>query len=185
MKLKLFYVILLLCFCCDETSKKQSIKTSIGDLTNKKPSVFLEECIFDQATQTDEFLKQIDELEGYVWNPETKTAEIALDDHRLLTIKRGGCNHFEMSASFKYDRILNIEKDEKQIFDNIIWITSLLKDFDGKDIKRVIEEGKVDITKRDNFNYYANFMDKKLYEHYYFNFNNETTTTFDIGYYYN
>ncbi|WP_339624621.1 hypothetical protein [uncultured Winogradskyella sp.] len=123
MKLKLFYVILLLCFCCDETSKKQSIKTSIGDLTNKKPSVFLEECIFDQATQTDEFLKEIDELEGYVWNTETKTAEITLYDHWFLTIRR------------------------------------------------------------DDFNYHANLIDKKLYEYYYFN--NKTTTTFDIGYYYN
>jgi hypothetical protein len=84
-----------------------------------------------------------------------------------------------------YDRILDIEKDKKLIFDNIIWVTSLLEDFDGNDIKRVIDEGKVAITKRDDFNYHANFMDVKLYELYYFNFNNETRTTFDIGYYYN
>ncbi len=144
-----------------------------------------EECFFDQATQTDEFLKNIEELKNYTWDAEIKTAEIVLNDHWSLTIKRGGCDLFEMSASFMYDRVLDIEKDKKQIFDNIIWITSLLEDFDGEDLKRVIDKGSVVITKEDEFNYYANFMDVKLYELYYFYFNNKDRTTFEIGYFYN
>ena len=72
MKLKLSYLILLLCLCCNETSKKESIAISIGDISTKDSSNVveellkdldekletgkaIEECIFDQATQTDEF----------------------------------------------------------------------------------------------------------------------------------
>jgi hypothetical protein len=177
----------------DNVKPEDSIKLVddlISELDNVQKEEFQnlkkgEDCIFDQATQTDEFLKGIKEFEGYAWDVETKTAEIVLNDHWSLTIKRGGCDHFEMSASFICDRILDIEKDKNQIFDNIIWVTSLLKDFDGDDIKRVIEEGEVSITKRDKFNYHANFMDEKLYELYYFDFNNKDRTTFKIGYYYN
>jgi hypothetical protein len=176
-----------------EDSKElvDDLLTQIGSLKTEnvliQDSIKVEQqtCFFDQSTQTDDFLKGIKEFEGYVWHSDTKTAEIVLNDHWSLTIKRGGCDHFEMSASFMYDRILDIEKDKKQIFDSVIWITSLLEDFDGKDIKRVIDEGKVSITKRDEFNYHANLMDEKLYELYYFNFNNKDITTFNIGYYYN
>ena len=110
-----------------------------------------------------------------------------LNDHWSLTIKRGGCDHFEMSATFLYYRILDIEneKDKEQIFDSVIWITSLLEDFDGEDIKNAIETDKVIITKRNEYNYHANFMNEKLYELYHFNFNNKNVTTFEIGYYYN
>jgi len=201
MKLKFYYIVFLFCLSCNNASKKNEetiivddtltkdstevIKSVINNTDLANEDEFIEECIFDQATQTDKFLKDIKELDSYVWNSENKTAEIVLNDHWSLTIKRGGCDHFEMSASFMYYRILDIEKDKKQIFDSVIWITSILEDFDGKDIKQVIDEGKVSITKRDEFNYHANFMDEKLYELYYFNFNNKDITTFDIGYYYN
>ena len=204
-----FFVLLYFC-CKDSVVENESVKISIETVKpedSKKLVDYLltqidtvqienieakssaklvnQDCYFDQSTQTDDFLSDIEDLEGYNWNHETKIAEIVHNDHWSLNIKRGGCDDFEMSASFMYDGILDIEKDKKQIFDKVIWITSLLKDFDGKDIKRVIEEDKVSITKRDEFNYHANFMDEKLYELYYFNFNNEGRTNFEIGYYYN
>lgn len=213
MKIKLSIFITITTFillsCKDSILKTETTKVSINTATTSEDSETLlnelvtqidsvqneeplslheqEDCIFDQVTQTDDFLKGIKELETYIWDAETKTAEIVLNDHWSLTIKRGGCDHFEMSANFIYDRILNIEEenDKQQIFDSIIWITSLLEDFDGEDIKRVIEEDKVYVTKRDEYNYHANFMDEKLYELYYFDFNNKDRTTFKIGYYYN
>lgn len=203
------FFILLSNSCKDSVIDKKTIKVSIETIEEEDSEKLLDDlitqidsldahnvelensthakqdCIFDQSTQTDEFLKGIKELENYQWDSETKTAKIVLNDHWSLTIKRGGCDYFEMSATFFHERILDIEKDKKQIFDSIIWITSLLEDFDGKDIKRVIDEGKVTITKRDEFNYHANFMDEELYELYYFNFSNKNVTTFNIGYYYN
>ncbi|MHA7843965.1 MAG: hypothetical protein ACX93I_11640 [Winogradskyella sp.] len=196
---------LVLLGCKDSISKTETTKISIDTVASEDSEAHLEElltqidsienkestnqqenedCIFDQSTQTDEFLKDIKELEGYVWHPDTKLAEIILNKQESLIIKRGGCDVFQFYASFMNEKVLDFEKDKKQIFDSIIWITSLLEDFDGEDIKRVIEEGKISITKSDEFNYYANFMDKKLYEQYYFNFNNKDITTFEIGYYY-
>jgi hypothetical protein len=202
MKVLTSLIVMIVFFSCKQETKatflsddyKNEIPTedciNPSEVEIESPSVIItniHDCTFDQETQTDEFLKGIKDLEVYTWDVETKTAEIVLNDHWGLTIKRGGCDHFEMYASFVYDRILDIEKegDRKQIFDNIIWITSLLEDFDGEDIKRVIEENEISITKRDEFNYHANFMDEKLYELYYFDFNNKDKTTFKIGYYYN
>ncbi len=206
-KLSIFIIItnLFLLSCRDSILKTETTKVSIDAITSKDSKAHLEElltqidsienkestsqqenedCIFDQSTQTDEFLKDIKELEGYVWHPDTKMAEIILNNQESLILKRGGCDVFQFYASFMNEKVLDFEKDKKQIFDSIIWITSLLEDFDGEDIKRVIEEGKISITKHDEFNYHANFMDKKLYEQYYFNFNNKDITTFEIGYYY-
>lgn len=205
MKAKFYLIIFLIFFCCKEATKTDKVIISIGGLSSKDSTevveelledlkrdldvseneIVIEECVFDQSTQTDEFLHNIEVLKEYTWNSETKTAEIVLNDHWLLTITRGGCNEFEMSAAFTCNRILDIQKDKQIIFDNIVWITTLLNDFDGEIIKKVIAEDKVSISKENEFNYYGNFMDEKLYEKYYFNFNNKDRTTFEVGYYYN
>lgn len=202
MKALILLILIIVFFSCNQETKVNVLndvsenEIPIEDCVDplkaeiESPSTIItntQDCVFDQSTQTDEFLKGIKELEDYVWFSEEKKAEIVLNDHWNLTIKRGGCDHFEMSATFLYDRIIDIEneKDKEQIFDSVIWITSLLEDFHAEDIKQVIEENKVTITKRDEFDYHANFMDEKLYELYYFNFNNKNVTTFEIGYYYN
>lgn len=194
------YLFLILIFNC---KSEKSITTNESSIVKEKVTHFeqgitkknnvesdstvakeTQDCIFDQTTQTDYFLKNIKELEGYVWNEDSKRADIILNDHWNLSITRGGCDSFQFSAHFFYERILDLEKDKVQIFDQIIWITSLLKDFKGKKIEKAIKENKVSITKEDEFNYYANFIDSELYELYYFNFNNKDVTTFEIGYYY-
>ncbi|MFD0837134.1 hypothetical protein ACFQ0I_15250 [Mariniflexile aquimaris] len=196
MKNIILYISIIFIFSCKQVnseSKEVSVHINEDGISVEKDSdnsirykVTKEDCVFDQETQTDQFLKGIKELENYVWDSDTKTAEIVLNDHWGLTIKRGGCNHFEMSASFIYDRILDLEKEEDKqiIFNQILWISSLLEDFDGNALKDVINKGKVSITKEDNFNFYVNFMDERLYELYFMNFNNEKVTTFAIGYYY-
>lgn len=203
--------LLLFCFCCkDSVIEKEATKISIDSVNTedskelvddlitqidslKTENVLIQDsikvvqqaCFFDQTTQTDNFLKGIKELEGYIWRSDTKTAEIILNKYESLLIRRGGCDTFQFSAAFMSEKILDLEKDKKEIFDKIIWITSLLEDFDGEDIKASIDDNKFVITKDDEFNSHGNFMDEKLYELYYFVFNNEHITTFELGYYYN
>lgn len=166
------FVVLILVFvnCDSSLNNKKTIKVSIEKNNSENPKGLMndliseldssddnnvglgnsindnQDCIFDQTTQTDEFLNGVKELSDYEWFPEKKEAEVVLNDHWSLTIKRGGCDHFEMSATFFYDRILDIEKDKKQIFDSIIWITSLLEEFDGESIKKAILDNKITIS---------------------------------------
>lgn len=141
-----------------------------------------EECIFDQDTQTDGFLKGIKEFEGYDWNQKTKSAKIFLDEKWGLIIKRGGCNHFELSVTFIHKGILDFEKNKELIFQKLIWATSLLDEFDTKLLEKLIKENKLHITKEDEFNYFGNFMDVETYESYFFNFKNQKHTKFTISY---
>jgi hypothetical protein len=187
-------------FSCKRTENNSTFSTinkdsiSVKNKNNTIKSVSIaeenkeiedEECIFDQSTQTDEFLKNIKELENYVWDEENRTATIKLSKTEILKIYRGGCMHFSLSATFVYDRILDLEKDKKLIFDKIIWISLLLDEFDGKDIKEAISNSHFSITKNAENDFHLNFMEGRLYELYYINFNNEDKTTFEIGYYLN
>lgn len=158
-------------------------KTEYLSASGKKKELS-QDCIFDQETQTDYFLKGIKELENYTWDNETKTAEIVLNDHWNLTLKRGGCDHFEMSAEFMVDRELDFEKDEKLIFDKISWISSLLnKEFDYEIIQECIEKQKLDINIEDNKRH-IHFMDERIYESYYMLFYlSENGSNFFIRYY--
>lgn len=200
MRFKFFYIILMFIFSCKKTENTSSVSTINKDSISTKikndtiKSVGLaednkeikdEECTFDQSTQTDEFLRDIEELKGYVWDKEKRTATIKLSDTEILKIYRGGCMHFSLSATFVYDRVLDLEKDKKLIFDKIIWISLLLDEFDGKDIKEAINNNHLSITKNADNDYHITFMGGRLYELYYMNFNNENKTTFEIGYYLN
>lgn len=144
-----------------------------------------EECIFDQATQTDEFLKGIDELSDYVWFEKEKRAEITLSDYWDLSIIRGGCDHFELTAKFTYKGKLDFEKDKKLLFNKIVWITSLIEEFDGEIIERCLKDKKYSETKEDEYNYYVEFLNEKIYESYSLRFNNENNTIIEISYFIN
>jgi hypothetical protein len=50
----------------------------------------LDDCFFDQTTQTDEFLAEIPEFSDYIWDNVQKVATILLDDGDTLKVKRGG-----------------------------------------------------------------------------------------------
>ena len=141
-----------------------------------------QDCIFDQTTQTDEFLKNIEELKDYVWFDDEKKAEIILNAHWALTIKRGGCDHFELSAEFFYERPLDFKTNKKLVFDNIIWITNLLNEFDGDIIKECLEKEKYSITEENENNLFINFLDERIYESYFMSYESDTTTTFMVSY---
>jgi len=161
---------------CKESSK---LKTD-SSIVDASP---IEDCIFDQETQTDDFIKGIKELKGYVWNANLKTAKVTLNNHWLLEIARGGCDHFELSATFKSKAKLDLEKDRDTIFNKIVWITSLIEEFEGEAIKETIENNKLSITKESESFSYVNFMNQRLYNEYtmYYGVENDTTS-FTISY---
>lgn len=88
-----FSFLFLLCLTGSCFSAKEEESTS-KRLTPTAAEVAAEECIFDQGTQTDAFLKGIEEFEAYTWNQEDKTAYIPLENGDQLEVVRGGCNHF-------------------------------------------------------------------------------------------
>ena len=143
------------------------------------------ECIFDQSTQTDEFLKDIKELADYSWDQETRTAEIVLNDHWGLTIKRGGCDHFSFEAEFIHDRAINFEENKEFVFDKIKWLSNLLDDLDGEVLTECIQENKLTIEVEDNKRH-IHFMDVRVYELYYMLFYTlDDSSHFSISYYIN
>ncbi len=144
-----------------------------------------EECIFDQSSQTDEFLEGIKELENYSWDQKTKTAEIILNDHWSLTIKRGGCDYFTFEASFAYDRFIDFEEDKELVFDKIIWLSNLLDDLDGEILTECIRENKLTVEPEDSKRH-IHFMDVRIYELYYMLFyTTDDSSHFRISYYIN
>ncbi len=179
-------------FGCEKNENKNPNKHSVLKTeavkqtkveAESKVSKIIEDCIFDQATQTDDFLKGIKELEGYTWDDEAKTAEIILNDHWFLSITRGGCDSFSMSMDFLYDRALNFDENKEMIFNQIIWGTNLLNnEFNSDLIKETIVEGKITITKEEDF-IYVHFMNPEIYELYNFKFSSiNEVTNFNISY---
>ncbi|MBA9077933.1 hypothetical protein [Rufibacter quisquiliarum] len=109
------------------------------------------ECVFDQTTQTDEFLQNIKELNGYKWDYEKRTATFVLETGDTLLISRGGCNHFAVSAEF---RLRNDKTDYTKwsnVYKKVLWIAKALdKEFDFQELKNDIEANKVTIEKYDH-----------------------------------
>ncbi len=106
-----------------------------------------EDCIFDQATQTDEFLKGIQELKGYKWDFASRTATYILETGDSLLVTRGGCNHFIISGEF---RLRNDKTDYSQwvnVYQKVLWIAKALdKEFYYEELKRDIDSGKVTLA---------------------------------------
>ena len=166
----------------DDSMESDAKAISISPETNIEEV----ECIFDQSTQTDEFLKGIKELENYIWDAQTKTAEIILNDHWDLTIKRGGCDHFSFEATFTYDKFIDFEENKELVFDKIVWLSNLLDDLDGEILAECIKENKLTIEPEDNKRH-IHFMDVRIYELYYMLFSTleENSSYFSISYYIN
>ena len=92
-----------------------------------------EECVFDQSTQTDEFIKQKGVFKVYEWDNERKEATIQLENGNILRASRGGCVHFGMSGELE---ILNnmVEINETSYWlESALWIAKNV--FDDADIK--------------------------------------------------
>jgi hypothetical protein len=107
-----------------------------------------EDCIFDQATQTDEFLKGIPELENYSWNQETKTATIVFPNQDTLLVQRGGCDHFGVSAEFILRNDPADFRNWDNVFDKVLWIAEILdNEFNFERLRDDLKSNKLEIVR--------------------------------------
>jgi len=99
-----------------------------------------EECIFDQATQTDEFVKSVSEFSNYTWNNESKEATVILPSNETLIAQRGGCYHFGISGTL----VTNDRTDFDNLdywFEKSLWIAErLFSENDFRTLKKSIEQ---------------------------------------------
>jgi hypothetical protein len=156
----ILFIVLILTISCNSASKNRQMDQSlISDSSSQLDTADKinadtensDDCIFDQLTQTDEFLSNIKELQNYKWDYNTRTATIILDNRDTLLISRGGCYHFTVSAEF---RIINEEIDYSvwnNVFNKVLWIAKLLdEEFAYKEIKNEIDSNKVTFEKIEN-----------------------------------
>jgi hypothetical protein len=133
----------------EEIPKLDSLELNTEEIESDEE---IDDCIFDQSTQTDEFLKGIQELKNYKWDSDLKTATVILENKDTLFIKRGGCNHFGVSAEF---RIVNDTADYSKwsnVFEKVIWIANVLdNEFANDSIIKEIEENKIEIIKSEDY----------------------------------
>ncbi|RNI30024.1 hypothetical protein EFA69_10910 [Rufibacter immobilis] len=103
-----------------------------------------EECVFDQETQTDEFLKDAKELKGYKWDYGKRTATFLLETGDTLLIYRGGCSHFVVEAEFRLRNDKTDYSNWGNVYKKALWIAKVLEnEFDYKALKKDIDSKKV------------------------------------------
>lgn len=182
---KLHYlIILLLFFSCSnstKTNKKSELpaeieidntgKTSVdsGTILLDEQSLGSEEyvedeCIFDQATQTDDFLVGIKEFENYSWDSISKTATIILDNSDTIFVSRGGCDSFGVSAELVlYNNTIDFS-DWTNVNQKILWISDVLSsEFAYEEIKNQIDSSKQIID--NDYGYFSSeFLQDNNYE---------------------
>jgi hypothetical protein len=138
-----------------------SVETE-AEITTEEES----DCIFDQSTQTDKFLKGIEELKDYKWDAEEKIATIALGSGDTLLISRGGCYQFGVSAEFRLRKDTTDYSNWKNVYEKVLWISKLLStDFAYEEIRNELNASEIE---RDNNNtYFSNeYLQDNNYELY-------------------
>ena len=134
----------------NKTSEKQKeASTELQEKSENSEEIELDEdCIFDQATQTDKFLHGIEELKNYHWNYKNRTAKLRLKNGDSLTIYRGGCDHFGVSVTMKVFNDSIDYSDWNKVNEKVLWIAKILdKEFDYKIIKTELDAQKTTIEK--------------------------------------
>ncbi|MBT8270699.1 MAG: hypothetical protein HKO90_09150 [Flavobacteriaceae bacterium] len=173
---------------CKKSSEKDKITEPKTNQIEEEPvlsPITGKACKFEMALQTDEFIREIDTLKGYEWDDKTKSAHLMLNDHWRLTLRRGGCDHFELSATFLYDRTLEFESNREMIFDQAKWITGLIPEFDSAMIAEALDSSKFVIQPVMEGQYYINFTDERMSDYYQFEYQTwDDSTKFKIGRYY-
>lgn len=169
--------ILLIVFCCnssgnsnlitDRVDNSELLSIDLIETSNlQNPSDSLD-CVFDQNTQTDEFLRNIPELKPYEWDQNSQTATVILDTRDTLFITRGGCAHFGVSAEFRLKNDKANYSDWNEVYKKILWIAELLKsEFMLDDIKNAINTDQIAIEKYDNIEV-VYFNDEYLRDNHY------------------
>jgi len=165
-------ILMVLNYACETNKNKQLTKENNG--INQK------DCLVTITNQTDDFLKDIDELQNYKWDSVTKKATINLTNGEILTITRGGCIHFLVAAEFQSSKSISYEKDSTYIFDRVLWITELINDYKFSMLKDVIKSGAYETVTNKHITTLV-FTNKMLKEKFYAITINAKENTFSIS----
>ena len=186
----LFFVLFLTCSLKNEKRKETLTDTitQVGKEIISEKTKDNQDCIFDQETQTDEFLKGIEELKNYSWNPKTKIATIKISDEETLEIFRGGCDHFSFEAKFIVKKTITFPKDKSLIFSKLLWISKLIYNKSNYEIiKDCISKNKYSINDTNPSLIHINLLNSEVYNSFTIFYNAESTSnnTFSIEYFLN
>ena len=150
MKKNVAFILLLLAISCGSPEKRAQTE-ELAQVDTLVERMGEDDCIFDQKTQTDAFLKGIDDLKGYSWNQQNKTAMLILQPGDTLRILRGGCDHFEVSANFILTRDVETYTNWKPVYEKVLWIAQLLKsEFNYEAIQQTIADENLRIESEGN-----------------------------------
>lgn len=110
-----------------------------------------DDCIFDQSTQTDDFLSELKTKSCfYDWNNDSKTATLVLCDGDTLIIKRGGCYDYGVSAEIIMPNVGFDFEDLSSITKPILWLVDNLKsEFDHTKIQDAFLNGNYSLDEND------------------------------------
>lgn len=159
------FIFFLLLSCSSASNKKPQAtiqQQTVLEIENSSEDE--SDCIFDQSTQTDAFLKRIPELENYKWNSEEKVATIILDSNDTLLISRGGCYQFGVSAEFRLSNDTIDYSDWKNVYAKVLWISELLQsEFAYPEIKNALNTSEIEID--NDYIYFSNeYLQDNNYE---------------------
>ena len=144
----------------------------------------IEECVFDQTTQTDEFIKKKGEFKKYEWNKETKTATVKLESGNVLRIFRGGCVHFGMSGELEIlDNVVDLS-DTKYWLEKALWISEkVFEDSDNQFLNNQLTSEHYSLQSDSNSFYI--FIPHKYYDEFSIAVRKENGKVFlYVGYYF-
>jgi len=144
-----------------------------------------DDCIFDQSTQTDEFIKDIKEFHNYTWDDLKKEGTIILDNGDTLIATRGGCDHFGISGTLIQLTSELKTMDQKFIFEKGLWMAERL--FDNKDfqqLKILIKNEDYRIEQYDDQRFFLYFNHEYFSEYYLLGKWYDGILKIEIGYYY-
>ena len=135
-----------------ETNNQIAMEADSGLMEAEGDSEDDADCIFDQTTQTDDFLKGISELENYKWNAEEKEATVILETNDTLLISRGGRSHFGVSAEFRLRNDSTDYSDWEAVYERVLWISEVLSsEFAHEEIKNALKASEIEVNNDHTF----------------------------------
>lgn len=141
----LFFTVGLICGCNQMPDNSQKVSQVVESVDSLNAPVvdqveeFDSDCIFDTATQTDEFLKGIETFSDYEWNDKEKFAVVKLPNDEYLNISRGGCVHYTFGVELVSSVDTTDFKKSEYWISRLLSYTNLLTDFDNDLIKSLVK----------------------------------------------
>jgi hypothetical protein len=124
-------------FSCTTPLKNQEKEIEID---NSEKDI-KEDCIFDQKTQTDEFIKGINEFNNYTWDSVTNTATILMPNGDTILAFRGGCNHFGISGTILSENDSNSIENQEYWLKQSLWLSEkIMPESDFLQLTKMVEE---------------------------------------------